>query len=190
MVQSNAEGVFDRLKKKLKTLRGRLYYVSEEEAQHTLDEFMSELRERQPDGSKNLDPLANYVTASGYKFNREPRPSIRQGIVPISEGWQATIERTLLGHRIRISSSSDHLKYFTLWTGRDYLGTDEHRIAARNKRTLAFWWKGHPNWPQSVWHKGFTPKTDFVDDAFLATKEDASSRMKRAMRRAVVDILG
>ena len=137
-----------------------------EAARNALPIFLAELQERQPVGED--DPFV-----AAYPFvRRSARPSVRQGLIPIELGWHGSVVETERGARIEIDSDSEHLKYFTTWTGRRYLGTKKGKPqVARNAKTLAFWWNGSGHWPVAAQGGGFTPDSDFVQDAYNAAKK-------------------
>lgn len=165
MVQSNANQVLNNLKRRM-TLAERRSEVELDRASESIGRrFLQAMIQRQPDGSKNPDPM---VTKG--LLNRHPRPSIRQGNIPISQGWVGpTVEKPSTWERVvRIKSRSPHMHYFTTWTGRSYLGTRGGKpIVAKRAKTLAFWWMGEARFPRAVYeHEGFRPDSDFVQDAW------------------------
>lgn len=154
-----------------------------EYARNALPEFLDELKDRQPIGED--DP---YVDAFPL-WRTERRPSVRQGLVPIEQGWSGQVVDTNRGARIEISSSSEHLQYFTRWTGRDWLGTRKGTQVAQNARTLAFWWRGQGWWPKSARGGGFRPQSDFVQDAYNSTLESWKRVSSQEAREAMLYIL-
>lgn len=153
---------------------------AEESAEELAHKFFLEIQERQPDGSRNLDPMA--VIAE-----RDPRPSIRQGLVPIAEGWMGGPEvyQHGLTTEIVLRSESEHVQFFTMMTGRPYLGTQGtgEGQTAFNARTLAFWWQGGPHYPVSVRAHGFNVQRDFIRDAW----REAIPLIRRGMIKLVID---
>ena len=135
-------------------------------AREALPIFLAELQERQPVGED--DPFV----AAFPMVRRSRRPSVRQGLIPIELGWHGSVVETNRGARIEITSDSEHLQYFTTWTGRRHLGTRKRDPqVARNAKTLAFWWQGEGHWPNAAQGGGFVPDTDFVQDAYNETKK-------------------
>lgn len=108
---------------------------------------------------------------------RSERPSIRQSHAPIEAGWldSPRINDPGIGTRtIEIVSESPHVRFFTMWSGRPYLGTKPGAdIVAVNAERLAFWWMNGARFPKVVPgenRKGFTPSTDFMEVAYGATE--------------------
>jgi len=168
------------IQNKLDQLRDFLVKEREDDAVEISQRFIAELKQRQPVGEN--DPFA----AAFPDQNREPRPSIRQGLIPIEDGWRMNVHRGERGPSIVVSSDSEHLKYFTTWTGkRSYLGTRKRNPqVAHNAKTLAFWWNGAGHWPVSARGGGFTPESDFVQDAYDAIKPEISFSGRRLLTRA------
>jgi len=163
-VPEGLERVSKNTEKKLSGIAGRVG-----------DWFLDALKERQPVGK-------NDTFASKFPDqNREPRPSLRQGLIPIEQGWVGpTVTAPGSGQRVvTISTNSEHLQFFTTWTGRRHLGTHEGKPqVARNAKTLAFWWQGEGHWPKSAQGGVFIPDSDFVQDAWLATKPYLEEEIK------------
>lgn len=187
MVQSNATQAFNNLNRRLTLAEQRADAELGRFAEELGNKFLAAMQQRQPDGSKNLDPMV----LKGI-LNREPRPSIRQGINPIAENWvNPVVEKPAEKARIvRIKNKARHFHYFTTWTDRDYLGTrGGDPIVAKKTKTLAFWWKGAAHFPVFVKnHKGFKPKSDFVQDAWDSLGSYVAEQKKR-MRGLVVETM-
>jgi len=135
-------------------------------AERSGETFLRNLRKRQPVGKP--DPLV----VKGFS-SRPERPSVRQGNDPIERGWLGPfVESPKPGTAtVTINTSSPHLKYFTRWTGRAWLGTHAGRPqVATHSKSLFFWWMGAARTPQSVRGHGFNVPTDFVEDAWTDTK--------------------
>lgn len=156
-------------------LRKETNVLAEEVAR---DVFM-EIMQRQPDGTKNPDPL------------RSERPSERQGLVPIEKGW---LGGPRLEHVVDnatdfvLRSESEHIEYFTNMMGRrQWLGTKNTRgIDADKAKYLRFWWMGREWRAKHVDHRGFTPTTDFVEDAWRATEPGARKKLRDTMRLSLI----
>jgi len=138
----------------------------QEIAERVGNRFLDDLKEAQPIGQSDELVLRGLV-------NRPARPSVRLGLVPIQEGWIGpSVSAPKVGQRVvTINTQSEHLKFFTLWTGRTHLGTKKGKPqVARNGRSLAFWWNGQAHLVKSAHGGGFVPKSDFVQDAWMKTK--------------------
>lgn len=155
-------------------------------AEQVGDLLLENLRKHQPIGK--LDPYVEKFP--GWRV--EARPSVRQGLIPIERGWvgpDITSERP--GNRVvTISTNSEHLKYFTMWTGRTKLGTDAGVQVARNAKTLAFWWRDQGWWPKSAKGGEFTPQTDFVQDAWNETEPVLKDKVAGFARYAMQNAMG
>ena len=139
--------------------------------------LMQKLRQTQPDGSKNLDPLA---AAAG----RNPRPSIRLNNIPIAQGWVGPrVRRGHRSNRVTLLSKSAHIIYYTQFPDRAYLGTrGSWPVEAKRKKTLAFFWQGRARFPRVVERKGTAPGQDFVRVAFDEAQKAARAEFGRGLR--------
>ena len=154
----------------------------EEASHHIGDRLLLELQSRQPRGK--LDPLV----MMGFS-NRPARPSVRQGLVPIEEGWLPPQVRAVRGGaELSIWSRSYHIQFFTMMTGRPWLGTRHQKpIEARNYPFLWFYWRG-PQMVRQSSPEGFTPESDFAKDAFDATDAFTRRETGNALRMSVVEV--
>ena len=162
-----------------------LYRNRMEDAEEVSRRLLAELRSRQPIGKE--DQFANAFP----RWRQEKRPSVRQGLVPIEEGWRLNVRGSPTGPILEIGSESEHLKYFTLWTGRSWLGTHKGRPqVAKNAKTLAFWWRGEGHWQKSANGGGFTPSTDFIQDSYDAIKPELSNMNQKLLKKARWFLIG
>lgn len=178
--------IVDNFRRIYQAISGLGNKLSEEAMQAGRDyslRLTSEIRKRQPDGSKTLDPIAAAA-------NRSPRPSIRQGNTPIMAGWVGPTV-TKQGNKvvIRLASKSSHVIYYTQYPNRPYLGTQgSWNITARRRQALVFWWREKTRYvprPLSVTRKGAVPKSDFLNDAYAA----AQGWLKETFPPKIVSVL-
>ena len=186
MITSNADQAFGALKRRLTRAELRLSSEVDGLADDLGRRFLAEMQQRQPDGSQHLDPMVPSI------LKREPRPSVRQGLVPIAKGWTGPrVERPSVREwLVRIGTVSPHMHYFTQWTGRKHLGTRGGKpIVAKRAKTLAFWWKGAAHFPVVVRnHEGFRLQSDFVQDAWDSMEGWVTQR-QRQIRGLVVEAM-
>lgn len=136
-------------------------------ARETADRFFRRIMEKQPIGKP--DPLVEAKLS-----DRPIRPSVRHGTVPISEGWlggPAVVRQDERTVDIILSSQSQHVKFFTMLTGRSHLGTTASEVTATQAEFLHFMWRGIEFKSKSSNPKGFTPASDFIKDAWVETSD-------------------
>jgi len=137
--------------------------------------FMTAIQRLQPVGS-NDDGMGR------------GRPSLRLGNKPIENGWldSPRIENDGPGARtIEIVSESPHIEFFTLWTGRPWLGTKPGKDIVMRDKLLAFWWMGQAHYMERVRgadRNGFIPAIDFMEAAYRQTEPFIWQQLGNVMR--------
>ena len=151
----------------------------DEAAEEIGRDFFQQIMQRQPKWTGD-DPLRN------------ERPSVRQGLVPIHQGWMGgpRIEHVQPDSvDIVLKSRSQHVQYFTSVMGkRQWLGTRHQRgvWAGKNYDTLRFWFLGREFRAKAVDHRGFRVAEDFVALARDSILPQANQKVGDTMRVALL----
>ena len=156
-------------------------------ARETADRFFRSILTKQPVGKD--DPLVEAGLSS-----RPLRPSVRHGTVPIGQGWLGGPQVTRSSPKtvdIILSSESAHVKYYTMMTGRRWLGTTGSDVTATQADFLHFMHGGQV-WKvmkgRSVSPGGFTPSSDFIKDSWDEASAFAMKTLGQSTRITLLKV--
>jgi hypothetical protein len=172
------ENRFDDVRRAMASVPGYAERQADIASQEIAERIFRAVVAVQPDGSKNLDEFSFHFP----QFRPEPRPSIRQGNVPIAQGWvgnRVEVARLPGSRELTLKSRSAHVTYFTRWVG-GMLGSDlgERVTTARNKKYLAFWFGGGPQFARQT-TSSVRPQQDFMQIAWDSVKDWIRQRTRR-----------